>query len=576
MILGQATLDGQSWIVKAQPHVAVRLKRLLGKVEKHRPGEVAISDTLENCRDLIWFSERYPLAIQPRDYMERRAVEHRKLAERIDSVLSGAIAPRPFDLALPARKYQRQAADLALRVRGLLLADEVGTGKTLSAICMLTDPSTRPAVVVTLTHLPRQWLAEIKRFAPRLTVHIAKSGTPYDLTVAQKRRSTAQQMDLIPPSFPDVVILNYHKLAGWSDSLAPVAKTVVFDECQELRHNDSQRYRAAKALAAKCDYRLGLSATPIYNLGNEFHSVLDVLRPDAIGTRSEFLREWCTGYPGKERIKDPKAFGSYVREQGLMIRRTRSDVGRELPPLTKVPHVVDADTRALDSVSARSSELAKLILSQNPQVKGDKWRAAEELSHLVRQATGIAKAPYVADFVRLLVESGERVLLFGWHHEVYSIWADRLADLRPAAYTGRESIPQKEDAKRRFLSGDTPVLMMSLRAGAGLDGLQGSCRTVVFGELDWSPAVHHQAIGRVHRDGQGDPVCAYFLTAETGSDPVVMGILGIKREQIDGVINPNGQLVERLQTDPEHVKRLAEAVLGVNIDKDSTPTGQAA
>lgn len=568
-MVGTATLDGRSWIVKAQPHVTVRLKRLLGKVEKHTPGEIKISDTIESCRDLLWFSQRYPLKIVPREYLEMRADEHARLAESVNSVLDGTCNPRAFKLALPAREYQKQAAELALRVKGMLLADEVGTGKTLSSICMLTDPSTRPAVVVTLTHLPRQWQAEIKRFAPTLTVHIAKKGTPYDLTATQKKRAVNNQIDLIPPSFPDVVILNYHKLAGWSDALAPVAKSVIFDECQELRHTGSLRYQAAKALAAKCDYRLGLSATPIFNLGNEFHSVLDVLRPDALGTRAEFIREWCTGFTDKERITDPRAFGTYVREQGLMIRRTRSDVGRELPPLTKIPHVVDADMRAIDSVSERTSELARLILSSNPQVKGDKWRAAEELSYLLRQATGVAKAPYVADFVRLLVESGERVLLYGWHHEVYSIWADRLADLKPASYTGRESLPQKDDAKRRFLAGETPVLMMSLRAGAGLDGLQGSCRTVVFGELDWSPAVHHQAIGRVHRDGQSEPVCAYFLTAESGSDPIVMGALGLKREQIDGVIDPNGKLVERLQTDPERVKRLAESVLGRRLEGDA-------
>jgi hypothetical protein len=62
--------------------------------------------------------------------------------------------------------------------------------------------------------------------------------------------------------------------------------------------------------------------------------VLDVLRPGELGTRSEFTREWC----GEQRTLEAtppsrtrKAFGSYLREQGIMIRRTRADVGRELP-----------------------------------------------------------------------------------------------------------------------------------------------------------------------------------------------------------------------------------------------------
>jgi len=108
---------------------------------------------------------------------------------------------------------------------------------------------------------------------------------------------------------------------------------------------------------------------------------------------------------------------------------------------------------------------------------------------------------YVADFVRLLVESGEQVVLYGWHREVYHIWLDRMADLKPALFTGTESTSQKQEAKRRFLAKETPVLIMSLRAGAGVDGLQHVCKTVVYGELDWSPGVHEQGVGRVFRDG---------------------------------------------------------------------------
>ena len=78
----------------------------------------------------------------------------------------------------------------------------------------------------------------------------------------------------------------------------------------------------------------------------------------------------------------------------------------------------------------------------------------------------------MADFVRLLVESGEKVVLYGWHREVYSIWLDRLKDLNPAMYTGSESVPQKDEAKRRFVAGETFVFIISLRAGAGLDGLR--------------------------------------------------------------------------------------------------------
>ncbi|MDI7181059.1 hypothetical protein QMO16_29155, partial [Klebsiella pneumoniae] len=74
--------------------------------------------------------------------------------------------------------------------------------------------------------------------------------------------------------------------------------------------------------------------------------------------------------------------------------------------------------------------------AHNEAYRGEKMRAAGEFDQLVRQATGVAKAPYVAEFVRLLLESGQQVLLFGWHREVYSIWREKLADYNPVMYTG--------------------------------------------------------------------------------------------------------------------------------------------
>jgi hypothetical protein len=84
---------------------------------------------------------------------------------------------------------------------------------------------------------------------------------------------------------------------------------------------------------------------------------------------------------------------------------------------------------------------------------------------------------------------------------------------------------------------------------------------VVFGELDWSPAVHEQDIGRVYRDGQKDPVCAYYMVSDYGSDPIVVDVLGLKREQVEGIRDPNRPLTQEATVDPEHIKKLAASFL---------------
>ena len=130
-------------------------------------------------------------------------------------------------------------------------------------------------------------------------------------------------------------------------------------------------------------------------------------------------------------------------------------------------------------------------------------------------------------------------------------------------YTGSESPLQKAAAINTFVTGGSRVLLMSLRSGAGVDGLQFAARTVVYAELDWSPAVHDQATGRVYRDGQTDPVVAYYLIADSGSDPIVVDILGLKKIQHEGLLNaPGGALAAPFRAaDPGHIKKLAQAYL---------------
>lgn len=556
---GSIEHNDDRWIIRCEPHVRSRLKRVFARAPQHAADRILISDTPENSRDLSWFLGRYPMQIAPdaQSRLERRAAEHVEMEQSISDLLAKVRPPMNVSMAVPAREYQLEAAEMVAIRGGLLLADDVGLGKSVSSIAAMLHPGRLPTVVVCDTHLPGQWAGYLRRFAPELRVHVIRSGKPYSLIKGTRQRIA----DLWTDRLPDVIVINYHKLRTWAEILKPLTKFVVFDECQALRHPGTLLNTAARHLADGAEARMGLSATPIYNYGAEFYHVVDVLIPGCLGTYDEFLREWC----GQEqRLKDSKEFGAYLRREGIMLRRTREDVGRELPALTKVGHEIEANPDALARIKGDAVALARVILAQNERYRGERMQAAGQFDMLMRQATGVAKAPYVAEFVRMLVESGEPVVLFGWHREVYSIWMEKLADLNPALYTGSESPTQKQAAKDAFCDGRSKVLIVSLRSGAGLDGLQHVCSTVVVGELDWSPGVIEQCVGRVYRDGQVKPVMAYFLLAEEGSDPIVADVLGIKREQIEGVRNPSLGMAERIDDGENQLRRLAAQYLAAH------------
>lgn len=551
MSFGTATLVDREWHIVCEPHVRSRIKRVFPRMDQRAADVIKVKHTPENARELEWFILRFPLEVTPVSALTALADKHRDTEMRVADMLAARAVLADFELALPPREYQRFAANL-LEVRGgLLLADDLGLGKTVSAICGMAKGENLPCLVVCPTHLPRQWEREIHRFAPGLRTHILRTGKVYPLI------DNRPGLDLFPDKLPDVIITNYHKLRGWAETLAGVVRYVVFDEIQQLRSPSTHIYSAAQLVARAALRRMGLSATPFYNYGSEIYWVLDTLVEDGLGDYAEFVREWCTAGYEKAKLADAKVFGGYLRREGIMLRRTRAEVGRELPELSRIEHIVDHDAAALDQVKSNAVALARIILSSNESFRGQKMNAAGEFDAQMRQATGIAKAPYVAEFVKLLASNDERIVLFGWHHAVYAIWREALADFDPVLFTGHESPQQKHAALDAFRSGHSKVLIMSLRSGAGVDGLQGFCRTVVFGELDWSPGVIEQCIGRVHRDGQDEPCTAYFMVAEDGADPIMADVLGVKREQIEGVRNPNDPLVERVDTGENNLRRLA-------------------
>ena len=541
------------WELSAEPYVVVRARRMFAQMALFQQDRLTLSDTPDVARDLEWLMSRYPLKVTPKDQKELR--DRVRLYDERQAITEqmrvGKLKPRRFELTEPPYDYQADAAEFFLKKKSLLLADDMGLGKTVTTICAFTEPGTRPALVVAPKALGRQWVKQINRFAPSLRVHLLKHGNP-------------DREDIMPHGqLPDVIVSTYHKLQGWATLFGQILKMIAFDEAQELRHGeDTNKGKAAKYIADRCEYKLELTGTPIYNMGGEFFWVLEYVFPGALGTRSEFLREWCSEVDGRGRskLKDPKAFGDHIRTTGMMLRRTRADVKRELPGLSIIPHTIDSDPEPLKDIENAAMRLARIIVEGTGK-RTEQFLASEELSVMVRKATGIAKAPYVAEFVNLLLESEEKILLFGHHHDVYSIWRERLREHHVRMFTGKETDVQKREAEEAFIKGDARVLIMGVRMAAGFDGLQHVCRTGVIGEPDYSPGVHEQCYTRLARDGQKDPVAFYFPLAEDGSDPIIADLLQVKRAQLEGVRSQGDDLITNLQGDGSRIRKLAEFYL---------------
>ena len=535
------------WTIKGEPCVTEMAARLFPGSERRR-GEARFTANRRIIGDVNWLMMRYPLEIAPRD----RELWKNALAQAREHVLLRMNAEKLPRRSTPPeetfegelREFQKEGLSFLLANPRTLLADEMGLGKTVQALACLAAAKEFPALIVVPPHLLRNWQTEITRF-------LRLDGKPARVCVLTGLKP-------YQPPEADVYIIHYLLLRGWKQALPQMGfKAVVFDEIQELRHGGTEKYSAASLLAEECERVIGLSGTPIYNKGSEIWNVVNILDYHCLGDWESFTRAWCDGY-GNHLVRNPALLGEYLRREGLILRRTKEEVLAELPPKRRLVQEIDSDDKVYRELMRPVMDQLGSLLALHPDAR-ERALLEEQVGRGERQATGVAKAPFVAAFVRALEDSGEKVLLFAHHHAVMDIYRKELAAYRPVFITGRESTTQKEEAVARFMEGKTNLCVISLRAASGLNLQRASC--VVFGELDWSPAVHSQAEDRAHRMGQKDSILCYYLVAPQGSDRDMQDALGLKVSQFVALMGDQTPELSSVQDAQKAAKAHIEAML---------------
>ena len=542
------------WVVKGDPSVTEMCKRLFPGSAGSKRGEARFPAHRRTAGELCWLMMRFPLTVKMADLplWDKAVADARAYAVRQEQAarMPSRMTPPEGSFTGELMAFQQEGLAFLLQHDRCLLADEMGLGKTVQALSWLASTGLFPALVIPPAHLTRNWQEETARFLrldgapPR--VHVIRGLKPYDLPEA------------------DVYVMHYLLLRGWKDTLPTLPfRAVIFDEIQELRHTGTEKYSAASLLSESCEHVIGLSGTPIYNKGGEIWNVINILDYHFLGDWESFSREWCYGY-GNAVVVKPDLLGAYLKREGLMLRRTKQEVLKELPPKRRLVQELDWN----DKVYARLMEpiLPELLRWKSDGTLTASARAMleEQISQRARQATGVAKAPYVCQFVRALLEGGEKVLLFAHHHEVMDIYKKELHAFAPGFITGRETSAMKDRAVERFMTGKTDLVCISLRAASGLNLQRATC--VVFGELDWSPAVHSQAEDRAHRIGQEDSLLCYYLVSPQGSDAAMQEALGLKVSQFVGLMGDTPvsarEAADAASQARRHVERLVQELCG--------------
>jgi Superfamily II DNA/RNA helicases, SNF2 family len=467
-------------------------------------------------------------------------------------------SPRGMELM----KHQAQFVEsVRLGHRSFLLADEPGLGKTAQSVLAASVAGAYPLLAVVPNVVKMNWAREVELWTPHRRATVI--------------HGDGQGLD----AFADVVIVNYEVLdrhLSWLSELG--FKGMVVDEAHFIKNLHSQRSKYVLSLADVIrgaapggdPLMMALTGTPLINDIDDFRAIWQFLGwIDGTKPTAELMEKL------EETGLTPADFGFYsaareaVIDMGI-VRRKKIDVAADLPSRRVVDLPVELDDDLGRSIRDAERELAARLVARyrraadvgvGASFDGDDDERREHLIRMVAHAEleeskgqktgenvftmvrkiGQAKASLAADYAAQLAHSVGKVVFFAKHIDVMDQAEDAFAarELRTVSIRGDQTALARQKEIDAFNNdpGVSVAVCSLTAAGVGLN-LQ-AASNVVLAELSWTAAEQTQAIDRVHRIGQEEPVTAWRIIAAQTIDAKIAELIDSKQSlalrALDGV-----------------------------------------
>jgi SNF2 family DNA or RNA helicase len=302
---------------------------------------------------------------------------------------------------------------------------------------------------------------------------------------------------------------------------------LILDEAHYVRNPETQRSRLVKALPQK--RRLLLTGTPLVNGIDDYYELLEQVDPQRFASRAEFQRTWKV---------DASLFNKYVAVRNLaadflqratrdvLLRRRKDEVLAELPPkvITVTKHEMGpADERVYRQLEAKAKETLR-------ESKSDV--AVFAAIHALRHHLALARVPAVLERVQELLEAGECVVAYSHYLDPLRRLQEALGPRVAATLDGSTPPKRRQEMATTFGTEDGPRVILAQMEAGGIGLNFTAARFVLFVHLGWTPAVHAQAMDRVHRIGQDRGVqVEFFVTPDTIDERMVKILLRKEADQ---------------------------------------------
>ena len=446
----------------------------------------------------------------------------------------------PKNLLKALYRFQKQGIIFGIKkFSRLLIADEMGVGKTVQAIGLSSlYQKDWPVLVICPSSLKFAWRDEI-------TMWLSEILDKDDVQVIKHSKHEFKEGKKYYVISYDLSVRMVEKI------IEKKFNYIIADEAHYLKSRTAKRTLSLTPILQRAKRVVLLTGTPILAKPMEIFPLLHILRPDKFKGFKEFGSRYCDpkilrfGVIDWSGSANSRELNSILNR--LMIRRLKKDVLSQLPPkkrqkieistdskvIKKLKILMEKSSKKFEQLLGTQIELDKLGINiddlktekeKEKEEKNDKNEKDEEDTILNKfnkaySLTGEAKLPGIRDYVNYLVDNSCKFLIFAHHSDILDsiedvIISDKIGYIR---IDGKVPVEKRQELVNKFQT-DEECLVAILSITACATGLTlTKASTVVFAELHFTPSIMIQAEDRAHRIGQ-DAGCVnihYLVGADT-------------------------------------------------------------
>lgn len=437
------------------------------------------------------------------------------------------------------RPFQEIGVDFLITRKESLLADEMGLGKTAQAIKACEILKAKEVLIICPASVKINWSREINKWYDSPYTYFIINSSKSDIFPFRIFISTIKS-DKKPTTF---YIVNYDLII--KDIVFKNLKNIKFDVliCDEAHYLKNMESKRTKKILGKgglvhnATYKMMLTGTPILNRPIELYPMLKVLASELIYPYNNYFKfalRYCGAYYDNLGYFNDKGASNIpeLKEKLdlFMLRRLKKDVAKELPAKTlqKIELLI---TPAIQAVINEENNMS--ITDKEDYIDNPLGRFSS-----LRRKTALAKLPQCIEFIKDVLENKEKIVIFAYHREVIDTLTKELNPYGVVRLIGGMTAEAKQKAIDMYIHTDFRIFIGQIQAaGQGIDGLQGATDYALFVESSWVPGEINQAVDRLHRMGQKNPVLAQFLVAEGTIESDMMDTVIKKSKIINQLIN---------------------------------------